>query len=319
MAALAIGSTPIPLDDVMRGLTGRGDAAATIRVVRAPAVLLAALAGAWIGCAGAAMQSVLRNPLADPYLLGVSGGAAIGAGAVVAIAPQAPRWLLPFVAFAGAIGASSLLLFFASRLPGGLRSRGATYTLILSGVIFNAFAGALILLLHVLLSPARSQELLFWLMGAIQPGRASGGGWVACFALGALGAAILCARAPALNLLALGDDQAAALGADPGRTRRDVVIGVSLSVAAAVAFTGLIGFVGLVVPHLVRLRVGADARRVLPLSMLAGALFLMLADALARALFPVAQTSIPVGAVTAFAGVPLFFVVFARHLRGGNA
>lgn len=317
--ALSVGSTWIAPSEVWSGVIGRGDAAATIRVVRGPAVLLATLAGAWIATAGAAMQSVLRNPLADPYLLGVSGGAAIGAGALVALAPHAARWWMPAAAFGGAIGASALLLFLASRLPGGLRSRSATYSLLLTGVVFNAFAGAVILLLHVLLSPARSHELLFWLMGAIVPGRVSGGGWMACLGVGALGAALLCSRAPALNLLALGDDQAAALGADPARVRRDVLIGVSLSVAAAVAFTGLIGFVGLVVPHLVRLSVGADARRVLPLSLVGGALFLMLADALARGLFPVAQTSIPVGAVTALAGVPLFFAVLVRHLREGGA
>lgn len=319
IAGLMVGSTSIGIGATLRALVGGGDPTLRFVVldVRLPAVLLAGAVGAALGSAGAAMQGLLRNPLADPYLLGVSGGAALAAALTLGLAPAAVvSWLLPLAAFGGALGATGLLAGVARALPGGLRGATATTTLILSGVVFNALAGAILLLLHALLMPAKSQELLLWLMGAIVPTRLEGGAPWAALALGAAGFAGLLRLAPELNVLSLGDDDAASLGVHPEGTRRAVLVATATVVGAAVAYTGLIGFVGLLVPHMVRFGQGADHRVVIPLSAVAGATFLIAADAIARRLFAVADTVIPVGVVTAFLGVPLFFALLHRHLRG---
>ena len=319
IVALLVGSTSIGFGALIGALSDAADPMLrfVLLQVRLPAVLLSACVGAGLGAAGAAMQGLLRNPLADPYLLGVSGGAALAAAFTLGLAPAAHvSWLLPIAVFAGALGATALLAGVARALPGGLRGAGATTTLILSGVVFNALAGAILLLLHALLMPAKSQELLLWLMGAIVPTRLDGPApWVA-LTLGVGGFAWLLRLAPALNVLSLGDDDAASLGVSPERTRRAVLVATATVVGSAVAYTGLIGFVGLLVPHMVRFGRGADHRAVIPLSAVAGATFLVAADAVARRLFAVADTVIPVGVVTAFLGVPLFFVLLHRHLRG---
>lgn len=318
LVGLALGSTPLSLSTVLAGLFGAGDGAEVfvVRSVRLPSVVVAGCVGAALGASGAAMQGLLRNPLADPYLLGISGGAALAASVTLGLAPAGLRaWLVPPAAFSGALLATVGIVGVARLLPGGLRGRHATYTLLLTGVVFNAFAGAWILLLHTLLLPAQSQEILLWLMGAVVPSRATGtGAWLA------LGAGATCLlwlfrQARALNLLSLGDDDASSFGLDVRVARRRVLLSTAVVVGCAVAYTGLIGFVGLLVPHMVRLRSSADHRVVLPAAAVLGAAFLILADAAARASFPLAGTSIPVGVVTALLGVPLFFGLLVRHLQ----
>lgn len=318
LVGLALGSTWMPPGEVLAGLLGRGDAATTfvVRAVRLPAVLVAGCVGAALGASGAAMQGLLRNPLADPYLLGISGGAALAASATLGLAPAGvASWLVPPAAFAGALLATLGIVAVARLLPGGLRGRHATYTLLLTGVVFNAFAGAWILLLHTLLLPAQSQEILLWLMGAIVPSRVTGPDALVAVALGGAALLALLRQGRALNLLSLGDDDASGFGLDVARARRSALLATAVVVGCAVAYTGLIGFVGLLVPHLVRLRSTADHRVVLPAAAVLGGAFLILADAVARSLFSVAGTSVPVGVVTALLGVPLFFALLVGHLQ----
>ncbi len=307
--------------DAWGGLVGTAEPhiVEIVRSVRLPTVALALMVGAFLGASGAAMQGLLRNPLADPYLLGVSGGAALGVTAVLVTGATGigPLSLVPLAAFAGAALAVLVIQGVSSAMPGGLRGPGATYTLLLTGVVFNALASAIILVVHAVLTPMKSQELLLWLMGALVPGRADASVWPA-FIAGLAGIVAMWARAHRLNVLSLGDTQSQALGVDPRGTRTFFFLVASLVVGCAVAFSGMIGFVGLLVPHMVRLGFGADHRTVLPLSAAFGAAFLVAADALARSLFPLAGTALPVGAVTAVVGAPLFFVLLRRSLaRGG--
>jgi len=318
---LCVGSTPIAVDAVVGALFAGGDTSDPVGIivhkVRLPSVLLALLVGGLLGVGGASTQALLRNPLADPYILGVSGGAALAVSIVITVGATAALGAatIPLAAFAGAGIAVGVLYMVASALPGGLTSASATYTLLLGGVIFNALTGAVIVLLFTLLSPERSHELILWMIGSISPSRAAGGGLIVCAVAGGLASIALISYAQRLNVLALGDTEAAAFGVDPGRTRAHVFFFASVAVGCAVAYAGPVGFVGLVVPHLLRLALGGDQRRIIPGSLLAGAAFLCLADAFARALFPVAGTTVPVGAVTALIGAPLFFGLLVAGLR----
>lgn len=311
-AGLLLGSTALSVGEVWGGLVGV-DARSTsiVRGVRLPTVALAGLVGALLAGSGAAVQGLLRNPLADPYLLGISGGAALGVAIIVVLRIDAPT-VVTMAAFLGSIGAVAVIYSVAEgTLGGGSR---ATTTLLLTGVVFNAMAGAGVLVLHALLAPERSHSLLLWMMGSL--GRADTVSMGLCAGVLGVGAALLIPRAHRLNALALGESQAAALGVDPTRTRREIFLITSLMVGTAVAFSGLIGFVGLLVPHLVRLRWGADYRLLIPASMLAGAAFLVLADTGSRAAFHVAQSVLPVGAITALVGAPTFLILLRSGLRG---
>jgi iron complex transport system permease protein len=287
-------------------------------VARLPHVVLSMLVGAALATVGTVFQGLLRNPLADPYILGVSGGASVGVVAAVALGlggTVAGLSALPLAAFVGALGAVALIYGVASVLPGGVRGQHATYTLLLTGVVFNAFAMAVVLFLRSVMSPLDSQRTLLWLMGSIEAGRLTGAEvWVvaACVVLGVL---LLVGQARKLNLLALGDDVAQSLGVSPARTRLQLFLASSLVVGAAVSAAGMVGFVGLVVPHSLRLLLGADHRLLVPASALGGAAFMVLADLLSRALAPLTVSLLPVGAVTAFIGVPLFFLFLVRDLR----
>lgn len=318
---LLVGSTPIGPRAVIGGLLdGDHETAAIVRGVRAPVVLLAALVGGWLATAGAAMQGLLRNPLADPYILGISGGAALGASVALAMGGGGAGGGLglPAASFAGALGAVGLIQAVARAVPDGLGGRGVAWTLLLTGVVFNALAGASILVVYAFLSPERTQELLFWLMGSIAVGRASSGALLAAVLFATLALGVLYALSGRLNILALGDMEAAALGVRPRALRTAFFLLSSALVACAVAFSGLIGFVGLVVPHIVRLAFGVDHRLLLAACTPVGAAFLVLADALARGLFPLTGAVLPVGAVTALVGAPLFFLLLVRGLRSGG-
>lgn len=280
---------------------------------RLPRVVFGLLVGATLAVAGAVFQALLRNPLADPYILGVSGGAALGGTVVFAFGlPVALAGFgVPAAAFGGALGAVALILLVGRWAPGG---RAGTYVLLLTGVVFNAFAGAVITFIRTIISPQKAHELLFYLVGSldVEGSGVPAMGLVAAAVFASIGGAIWYARD--LNVLSLGDDEAAALGVDVGRTRRHVVLASSLGVAVCVAFTGLVGFVGLVVPHGVRLALGPDHRLLLPASALLGGAFLVLADLAARTAFGLFSTALPVGVVTAFIGAPIFLAFLKASL-----
>ena len=315
-AGLATGAGELSL---RAALNGQEPDATVLFRLRVPRVLLAAEVGAALSVAGVALQALLRNPLADPFVFGLSGGAAVGTAIVVAASGTAVGaaafsaasfvGLLPaqLAAVAGALTAA-LFVFALGRSRGQLEPTRA----LLVGVVFNSFASAIVLSMESILQPDQTQAVLLWLSGTL--------GYEAMPLLAGAGIAllvpalVLIALAGRLNLLALGDEGAAALGVDVSRTRLLAFFAASAAVGIAVAFTGLVGFVGLVVPHAVRLVVGPDHRVVLPASALGGAAFLVLADAIARVLFRGLGAEPPVGAVTAIIGAPLF-VMLLRSRR----
>ena len=278
--------------------------------VRLPRVLLGALVGAALASAGVAFQAVLRNPLADPFLLGISGGALLGRvlwASLGASDPLDPGLGAPLAAFAGAIGTLAVL-FGLTRAGGRTRS----VTLLLVGVVLNAFFSAVVLFLLTAGDTSRTRDLFFLLVGTL-PSPAWGVlAMVATLVL--LSVLVLALGAHRLNLLSLGDETAAHLGVQVERATWATIAVASLATAAAVAFAGIIGFVGLVVPHGLRLAFGPDHRRLVPGAALAGAAFLVLADAGARTLLQPVQ--LPVGVLTAGIGGPFFLVLLWRRLRG---
>lgn len=280
-------------------------AAPIVRELRIPRALLAFLVGGSLAITGTALQALVRNPLADPYLLGLSGGA--GLGAVIAIAGGlGGSWSLPLMAFAGAMVA--LLLVYRLSLVQGRRLDPRV--LILAGVIVSAFTGALMSAIMALSPEAALRNAFLWLLGGF-----SGASWPAlglfvAYALLPLGLIVGSARS--LDLLALGDESARHLGLDVPRTRLIIYFATGLLTAASVAVCGIIGFVGLVVPHAARRLLGPLHRPLLPAVFLTGGAFLVLADALARTV--ARPLELPVGVVTALVGVPLFALLLRRTL-----
>jgi iron complex transport system permease protein len=306
LGGLGIGPVRLTPVEVWNALGGRGDvtAIAIVRDIRAPRVVLAGLVGAALAMSGAALQGTMRNPLAEPYLLGVSGGAAVGA--VIAVAGGAPFGLVPLGAFAGAVGAVILVLAIAR--AGGRRPDPRV--LLMAGVVVGAFANAVIMI-ALASAPADSvRNALWWMMGSVAGATWGQVGWFAAY--GVLSASVLLLIAPEIDVLALGDDAAASLGVDVDRAGRRAYVIASLLAAATVAGAGLVGFVGLVVPHLVRARAGSRHRGVIAAAGLAGATLLIAADLVARTLR--SPSELPLGAVTALAGVP-FFLFQLRRFR----
>lgn len=302
-AGLSLGSTRLSFAELIE--------MDILLLARLPRVVFAGIVGAALACAGAVFQAILRNPLADPYILGISGGAALGGSLMVALGIMSALGT-PAAAFAGGLGALAVILLAARIMPKS--STLSTYVLLLTGVIFNAFASAVIMFLKSVLSAQKAQELLFYLMGSLSVegiGLAHTLGVVLVVSV-LLGGQLAYARS--LNALTLGDESAQALGVDARRTRMVTVVLASLAVAVAVAYTGLIGFVGLVVPHAMRLAFGSDHRVLLPMCILGGASFLILADTIARVSFMAISTTLPVGVITAFLGAPIFFYFLRRNL-----
>jgi iron complex transport system permease protein len=309
--AVAFGAEPVSLSRAL------SDPASLDRVIlveiRLPRVALAALTGGGLALVGGAFQALLKNPLAEPYVLGVSGGAAFGATMAIALgvsaAGLAGAALVPGAALLGGLGATLLVYGVARHAPEG--SSGTS--ILLAGVMVNAIAAALITFLKTFVPPSRAQLLLRWLTGFIDLptplGHAAVTGYVAA------GAAVLLQDAARLNLLSLGDESAATLGLDVRALSRRVFIASSCVVGAIVSVTGLIGFVGLVVPHAVRRLAGPDHRVVLPLSLVAGAAMLVACDLGARVSFRWLYTEPPVGAVTALVGGPVFLVLLRKTGR----
>jgi iron complex transport system permease protein len=287
-------------------------------------VALAAIVGCALAASGTALQALLRNPLAEPFVLGVSGGAALG-GSIVLVAAVALARLSgagaataaasPSVAAGAVAGAalSTAVVFGLGRIGGRLVPEAA----LLVGIVFNAFVAGVITLVKMLVPPEQASRLLYWLVGAV--GYESPGTLAVGAALVAVSVAALVALSARLNLLTLGDEEAASLGLDVRRVRAWVFFAASAATGAAVALAGMVGFVGLIVPHLVRRAVGPDHRLLVPASALFGAAFLVLADALARLAFLPLGTEPPVGAVTAFLGGPFFLWLLRRTARAEEA
>jgi iron complex transport system permease protein len=304
VAGVAIGALSYPPTVVADALLGRGDptAVAVVHNLRLPRVVLAALVGASLGLAGAAMQGAMRNPLAEPYLLGVSGGAAVGA--VTAQTLGAAEAFVPLGAFAGAVVAVGVALTVARAVPG----RGDPRVLLMAGVIVGAFANAAIMILLAGAAPDVVRNALWWMMGSAAEARWSTNASLAMYAF--VGGTLLIAWARQIDVLALGDDAAAGLGLDVERAARRVYLTASFLAAATVAAAGLVGFVGLIVPHLARAAGWSTHRPLLAGSALSGAVLVVVADVVARTVR--APAELPLGAVTAVLGVPFFLA----RLRG---
>jgi iron complex transport system permease protein len=306
LAGLAAGTVPLSPAEVWHGLwRANSSASVIVRDLRAPRVLLAFFVGGSLAVCGAALQAMIRNPLAEPYLLGLSGGA--GLGAVIAIATQATGpWAVPVAAFLGASAAVALV--YRLSLVAGRRLDPRV--LLLSGVVVGSFAGALMSAIMVLSPAAGIRNAFLWLLGGFGSASWQALGVFLAYAILPLGVIGLSARS--LDLLALGEEPAHHLGADVHRTRRIVYICTALLTAASVATCGIIGFVGLVVPHAVRTVSRPLHRSLLPLVFVVGGSFLVLSDVVARTV--VRPLELPVGVITALVGVPLFALLLRRTL-----
>jgi iron complex transport system permease protein len=307
--ALASGAIHIPIAEVIAAVQGSGDPAtvAIIRSLRLPRILLALLVGAGLGMSGGALQGTLRNGLAEPYLLGVSGGAAVGA--VIAFAFGASSGgIIAISAFAGA-GSAVLLALLVARAAGAA-GRGDPRTLLMAGVIIGAFANAVIMI-ALANAPANTiRGALWWMMGSVADTSWSAVRILALYT--ALGGVAIIYWAREIDILALGDEPAAALGVDVEVASRRMYLLAALLAASTVAAAGLIGFVGLIVPHIVRAAGVRNHRPLLIASALVGATLLVGADLVARTVNPPGE--LPLGAVTAVLGVP-FFLVQLRKAR----
>ncbi len=303
---LAAGSTGAGALDVLRSLKGGEDFRLLHDIVwrlRLPRVLLAALLGATLSLGGMVFQALLRNPLAEPYILGVSGGSAIGAiiGILLGLARFPGVW---FTAFIGSLATLGVLFLMAAG-----RSFSRSNTLLLSGVMVNAFCAAVIMFLVSMAQDSRLHNIIFWLMGDLA---AATGDKVAALAATVLPCfALIFFRSHTLNLMALGSDMAHAMGVQVQRTTALLLVVTSLMVSATVSYCGLVGFVGLVMPHMLRLALGPDHRVLAPACILGGAAFMVVCDVLARTL--PSQGEMPVGVISALVGAPLFVYLLRKE------
>lgn len=307
MTAVAKGAVSLSIAAVIDALRGNGDATAIaiVRDLRLPRVLLGALVGVGLGASGAALQGALRNPLAEPYLLGVSGGAAVGAVIAFALGVMSDA-IITLAAFGGGIGAVFVALGVAR--VGGRSVRADVRTLLIAGVIVGAFANAAIMVALASAEPNTVRGALWWMMGSAADATWVRVGWLSASILAAGAALVYWARE--IDVLSLGEDTAASLGVDAERSGRRVFILAALLAAATVAAAGLIGFVGLIVPHIAR-HLGLRAHRPLVVaSGIIGATLVVAADLAARTV--AAPTELPLGAITALLGVPFFLVQLRR-------
>jgi iron complex transport system permease protein len=275
--------------------------------VRLPRIVLGMIVGAALATAGAGFQGVLRNPLADPFTLGVASGASVGAAFLILIGAQYVfgSGTVPVVAFTTGM-LTLIFVYMLARVEGGIRRE----TLILAGVIVNAFLGACVSFM-VSLADDVINQIVFWLMGSLSLRGWSYVGMIAPYVV--IGVIILCFYGRTLNLFELGERSASHLGVRVERTKWIVLSVSTLITAAAVSVTGVIGFVGLVIPHMIRLIVGPDYRLIIPLSAIGGGIYVIWADTLARMALP--STEIPLGVVTAFLGAPFFIYLLTKHKK----
>ena len=320
LAAICIGAYRMTPSLVWSALFASRDAMATDAVlqqantvllnIRLPRVLLALLVGAGFGAAGSALQALFRNPLADPGLIGISSGAALGASTLIVLGPLLGAsigvmslYFLPIGAFIGALGVSALVYRLAAA-----RGRLALPLLLLAGIAINALAGAAIGLLTYIADDAQLRSLTFWSLGSLGGAQWPVLGVVLPFVL--LGVVLIARNGHALNALQLGETEAQHLGVPAQAVKRTVLVAAALSVGALVSCTGVIGFIGLVAPHCVRLACGPDQRVVMPGAMLLGAALTVLADLAARTVASPAE--VPLGILTALLGAPFFLMLLWR-------
>ncbi len=308
LTALAIGPFRLSLPEVLAALTGRagGQAEVVILNIRLPRVLAAMLVGAALAAAGASYQVLFRNPLVSPDILGVSSGAALGA--VCGIFLSLPMIAIQGFAFLGGLAAVSLVIFIAQ----AVRGVDQTLVLVLTGVVMGALAGAATSLLKVMADPYdQLPAITFWLLGSLARTTSADLGLVLpSVALGLVPLILLRWR---INLLSLGDDEARALGVDAPKLRLLVIAAATLITASVVAIAGVVGWVGLVIPHIARMLVGPSFATLLPVSAIIGAGYLLLVDTLSRTM---ATIEIPLGILTAVLGAPFFLYLLARGRRG---
>ncbi len=315
--ALSVGTVRVGFPEIMNILFGKllprsvswTETHETIVLrLRLPRTLLAGLVGAALALAGAGFQAISRNPLADPYVLGVSSGAAFGVvmGVLTGLGAGTGILLLPLFGFAGALVAAVVVYGIASidgRLP--------VHTLLLAGVVVSLFFASAIMLASALIQAEELQGMVFYLMGNLRVvSYPMIGTVVGCLLIGVV---LIYGQVLPLNLLSAGEEAAAQLGAEPERVKRIVFVACSLVTGAAVSASGSIAFVGLMVPHAVRLCLGPDNRLVIPASLLGGAIFMILADIVARTV--AAPMEIPVGVITAFLGAPFFAYLLRSRYR----
>ncbi|MDW0108602.1 iron ABC transporter permease [Sporosarcina aquimarina] len=309
---VSIGSVHVPIST----LWNQGaDAMATniLWKIRMPRVILAGLVGASLAIAGAAFQGLLKNPLADPYTLGVSSGASVGAVMTLFFGISIPflgLYTLPVFSMVGAAITMFVVLGFAKLVDRGLNME----TIILTGIIFGSFLGS-VLSLMIALTGEELRQIIGWLLGSV-----SMRGWnyinmILPFTI--IGSFLLWMNRRELNAMLFGEDRAKHLGVDVKRRKLVILIGGSILTGAAVSVSGTIGFVGLVVPHMTRLLWGSDHRHLLTLSFMNGATLLIICDLLARTI--ISPTELPVGVITAFIGAPVFAFIFYRQRKGGTA
>lgn len=320
-ACVRFGTEPITYADIVRIVlaefsgtsaepTAVWPAAVILLEVRLPRVLLSGLVGGSLAAVGVALQALLRNPLADPYVLGISSGAAFGAGLAVLLGIGTTLWAvssLPAFAFCGGLVALVLVYRIArmdSRLP--------VTVLLLAGVIINAIFSALLMFLTSIMEPTRSAGMMAWLMGTLTAPTYGALGVLALY-LG-IGGIMLVWLARPLDVLALGEQTARSLGVEVEEVKRHVFVVSALMTGAVVSVSGVIGFVGMLVPHALRMVLGADHRFLIVAAFFTGAMFLMVADTLARTVLSPAE--VPVGVVTALAGGPFFLYLLIARKRG---
>lgn len=308
LAAALIGSQRLPVGGSLCALFTGGTCGLTpeqqaiLLTIRVPRIFLGMTVGASLAAAGAAYQALLRNPLAEPYLLGVSNGAAMGTMVGLLFFTQF-AWGRPVFAFVGALAATFVVYRIARGRAGATPER-----MILSGVIVTTFLSSVIVFVTALMDATRIRSFTFWLLGDLSGG--SPDATVVAAVVAIIGTVLLVLNARSLNLLMLGERDAFDLGVEVGRVRLAVFVIASLLVGTSVASSGSVGYVGLVVPHMVRLGFGSDNRLVIPASALAGALFVVAADTVARTV--ISPRELPVGAITALIGAPLFIFLLRR-------
>jgi iron complex transport system permease protein len=307
--SLAVGTAPITIGSVVDALLGRPTESTVSTIVwqiRLPRLVLGLLVGAALAVAGAAMQGFFQNPMADPYIVGVSSGAALGATCGMVF--RLDFWVfglspIPLLAFAGALGTTFLV--YALALRGG---RVPVMLLLLIGVAVGALAAAATSFL-MLIGDEDTRLVLFWLLGSLSSRRWDHVRMVLPYV--AIGIVVIWVYARDLNVLLLGEETAQHTGVEVERVKRIVLTAAALLAAAAVSVSGIVGFVGLVIPHLLRLLIGPDHRRLIPMSALAGAALVVLADILARTL--IAPSEIPIGIITSALGCPFFLFLISRR------
>jgi len=308
------GSADINLKDVIEvfsnplGQNWQDTKAIILLKVRLPRILLACMVGGALAVAGVVLQALLRNPLADPYVLGVSSGSALGAIIAILLGLNITIGVLPSIPLFGFAGGLLTILFVYHISK--VHRKISVQTMLLVGVVTGAVLAAVIMFITSIVGPHQVQGIIFWLMGSLSSQDYSLVLIVSFYVI--IGILILIYHARSLNLLILGEESAAQLGLEVERTKKVAFVGASLITGAAVSVSGLIGFVGILIPHLMRMIIGSDHRLLLPVAALSGGIYLVVADTLARTLL--APTEIPVGVITAICGGP-FFIYLLRQKK----